>query len=235
MSFQNFRVAWRSSIFFARPTNRMSVVQSLFRWVRVQSHSQDTIGGSKTALGLVGIYRHQAINLAPLRKVRAWRTPPEAWGCRSSCTSINCYWNQYTSDQIRAPIKRGRPKYIPALPSQRVVHALHNARGDSCLCLPSDRTWHKVNDSKGDYSGEWGTSLGTSPVWFCKSSVHLGPDEPNMVQARMLNYRLKWTARGSAIHSWQRCQCCCSLTWRWPSWSWGHFGLKSTKAMLGER
>ena len=33
--------------------------------------------------------------------------------------------------------------------------------------------------------------------------------------------------RSSAIKRWQSCQCCSSLTWRWPSRSRGLFGIKS--------
>ena len=43
----------------------------------------------------------------------------------------------------------------------------------------------------------------------------------------MPNYSLNWTPKSSAIQKWQRCQCCSSLTRRWPSWSRGLFGLKS--------
>ena len=71
-----------------------------------------------------------------------------------------------------------------------------------------------------------GKSRGSSPTWLCWSSAHLGPDEPNMVQARMLNYSLNWTARSSAIQRWQSCQCCSSLTRRWPSRSRAPFGLR---------
>ena len=54
--------------------------------------------------------------------------------------------------------------------------------------------------------------------------MQCGPDEPSWswtqiwVQACMSDYCLNWTARSSAIQRWQRCQCCCSLTRRWPSW-----------------
>ena len=40
----------------------------------------------------------------------------------------------------------------------------------------------------------------------------------------MPDYSLHWTARSSAI---QRCQCCSSPIWRWPSRSQGPFSLKS--------
>ena len=107
---------------------------------------------------------------------------------------------------------------------------------DICLCLPPDKTWHKVNDLKIDYSedlgrGRLGTSRSLSPAWLCWSSAHFlqyGPDEPCWtwtqiyVQTCMPDYRLNRT-RSSAL---QRCQWCSSPTRRWPSRSWGPFGLK---------
>ena len=47
--------ACRKSVFVVRPTNRTSVAQGFFRWVQVLGRSPDTPGGSKNALGPVGI------------------------------------------------------------------------------------------------------------------------------------------------------------------------------------
>ena len=45
--------------------------------------------------------RPQAKNQAPPRRVRAWGTPPVAWGCLSRCTSTDHLPSQDTTDQIR--------------------------------------------------------------------------------------------------------------------------------------
>ena len=69
-----------------------------------------------------------------------------------------------------------------------------------------------------------------SPASLCWSSAHLvlcGPDEPSWswtpiwVMARIPDHSLNWTARSSAIQGGQRCQCCNSPTWRWPSQNHG--------------
>ena len=88
---------------------------------------------------------------------------------------------------------------------------------DICLFLPPDMIWHKVNVPKVDYGGGF---------------VQRGPDEPNWtwtqiwVVARMSDYSLNWT-RSSVIQGRQTSQWCRSPSRRWPSRSWGHFGLKS--------
>ena len=74
-------------------------------------------------------------------------------------------------------------------------------------------------------------SLNEKKKWYDRQiSAHFvqwWPDEPGWtwtqiwIQARMPDYSFNWTARSSAIQSWQRCQCCSSPTWRWPSWSLG--------------
>ena len=43
----------------------------------------------------------------------------------------------------------------------------------------------------------------------------------------MPNYTLNWTTGSSAIQGWQRCHWCSSSTRKWPSRSWGPFGIKS--------
>ena len=113
------------------------------------------------------------------------------------------------------------------------------AEGFICLCLTPERTRYKVNDTKVNYKegrGRSGPSIGSSPAGLCWWSSHLvqrGPDEPSWtwtqiwVQAWMLDYSLKWTARSCVIQGWQRCQWCRSHTWRWPSRSHGPFSFKS--------
>ena len=39
----------------------------------------------------------------------------------------------------------------------------------------------------------------------------------------MPDYSLNWIMGSSAIQGFQRCQCCSSPTWRWPSRSWKPF------------
>ena len=92
---------------------------------------------------------------------------------------------------------------------------------------PSRKDMTKVDFSRDLGRGRSGKSWGMSPAWLCWSTADLGPDEPNMVLARMPKYSLNWTARPGAMQGWQRCQYCSSLTWRWPRQSWGSFALKT--------
>ena len=80
-----------------------------------------------------------------------------------------------------------------------------------CLYLPPDGIWHKVNDPKVGLKwglGKVGSNLGSNPAGLCWSSAHLvqcEADEPSWtwtqtwVPAWMLDYRLNWTKRSSAI------------------------------------
>ena len=63
----------RDTVFVNRPTNRKSVAQGLFRWVREQGQSPDAPVGSKNASNLVSI---------PLKRGKAWGTAP--WGLKMS-------------------------------------------------------------------------------------------------------------------------------------------------------
>ena len=55
-------------------------------------------------------------------------------------------------------------------------------------------------------------------------------EEPEMVHARIPNYSLNWTAKSIAIERWQRCHCCSSPTWIWPS---QNRGLSASSLSLG--
>ena len=66
----------QTTVFVLHPTNRRSVTQGLSKV------GPDAGGSSKNASGPVGIplkkahLRRQVINLTPLRRVKAWGTPP---------------------------------------------------------------------------------------------------------------------------------------------------------------
>ena len=50
---QNCNVMY--GVFVDRPTNRTSVAQGLFRWVRAQDHSPDALGGPENSSDTVNI------------------------------------------------------------------------------------------------------------------------------------------------------------------------------------
>ena len=84
--------------------------------------------------------------------------------------------------------------------------------------------------------GRSGTSRGSNPAGLCYSlthSVQYGPNEPscfldpNLGPGMDAGYSLNKTARSSAIHRGQKCQCFSSPTQMWPSRSRGPFGLES--------
>ena len=79
-------------IFVDRPSKRMSVAQGLFRQVRAQGRNADAPSSSKNASGSVGIrVRHQAINPASPRKVRAWGDGSLTRWYGSRCTATDCH------------------------------------------------------------------------------------------------------------------------------------------------
>ena len=68
------------SVFVARPTERASVAQGIFWWVRAQGRSPHAPSMAKNTFGLVG--RRQTINPTLPKGVKAWGTAP--WGRRKS-------------------------------------------------------------------------------------------------------------------------------------------------------
>ena len=68
-------------IFVIRPTCLRVWQKAVFRWVRSHGQSPHTSGSSENSSGSVGIplsgrLRRQAINLTPLRRVKAWKDGP---------------------------------------------------------------------------------------------------------------------------------------------------------------